>query len=191
MSNNYVPIYNFTNLFHRDILLYAIGDWRLGAPLSMRRVGYTAFFAAIWIVPIVYIFGFHMNPYFLFLLALPPFYLGGAASKPIWGGRGFMEFITVNISYALSPKTWSDLRATDNISDSGEGFDVDYSVWISRRREMRMLTDKINEGLIPLVSDDDSDDSSDSINDFDSVDDENLWDEVEDEEPEVMMEVAR
>ena len=83
MSNNYVPIYNFTNLFHRDILLYAIGDWRLGAPLSMRRVGYTAFFAAIWIVPIVYIFGFHMNPYFLFLLALPPFYLGGAASKPI------------------------------------------------------------------------------------------------------------
>ena len=82
-------------------------------------------------------------------------------------------------------------RATDNISDSGEGFDVDYSVWISRRREMRMLTDEINEGLIPLVSDDDSDDSSDSINDFDSVDDENLWDEVEDEEPEVMMEVAR
>ena len=66
MSNNYVPIYNFTNLFHRDILLYAIGDWRLGAPLLMRRVGYTAFFAAIWIVPIVYIFGFHMNPYFLF-----------------------------------------------------------------------------------------------------------------------------
>ena len=53
------------------------------------------------------------------------------------------------------------------------------------------MTDEINEGLIPLVPDNDSDDSSDSINDFDSVDDENLWDEVEDEEPEVMMEVAR
>ena len=100
-----------------------------------------------------------------------------------------MEFITVNISYALSPKTWSDLRATDNISDSGEGFDVDYIVWISRRREMRMLTDEINEGLIPLVSDDDE--TEDVAENLDSVDDENLWDEVEDEEPEVMMEVAR
>ena len=100
-----------------------------------------------------------------------------------------MEFITVNISYALSPKTWSDLRATDNISDSGEGFDVDYSVWISRRREMRMLTDEINEGLIPLVDNDDSDDSFDNTNNFDSVDDENLWDE--EDESEVLMEVAR
>jgi len=98
-----------------------------------------------------------------------------------------MEFITVNISYALSPKTWSDLRATDNISDSGEGFDVDYSVWISRRREMRMLTDEINAGLIPLVFDDNE--TEDVAENFDSVDDENLWDE--EEESEVLMEVAR
>ena len=66
-----IVVANFTNMFKRDILLYSLGDLRLNAPISLKKVGYIIFFIVIYTAPIIYFNGIVLKPVSYTHLTLP------------------------------------------------------------------------------------------------------------------------
>ena len=139
-----IVVANFTNMFKRVILLYSLGDLRLNAPISLKKVGYIIFFIVIYTAPIIYFNGIVLKPWFLLLVFVPPVLLGNYAAEPIWAGRNLLDFTTVYIKFATSPKYWCDLKACDDLmvnqkDKSGTSEPIHYEIWVSRRREIAEL----------------------------------------------------
>lgn len=129
---------NMTSFFNRELMMYSIGDIRLKSPISLRRVILTSLFGMFWSVPFILIFGLKLNLLGVALTFGPPVAFGVIASRPIFFGRNFFEFLSVMSKYVTEPKGWSDLKNDDSIE--GEVYSIDYSVWISRRRELELLS---------------------------------------------------
>lgn len=135
----YVKIVNITNLFTRELRMYSLGDIRLGqGGVSLKKVAYTTAFFLLWSMPIVLIFGIHLNVYFAALVLVPPVFLGHFASKPVWGGKNLVDYMTTLFTYIGEPSSWTDLREN---REKKNKYYVESEIWISRRRELQMLAD--------------------------------------------------
>jgi len=139
-SNNmrYVKIVNMTNLFTRDLYMYSLGDIRFSTPISLKKVAYTTMFLLLWSVPIILIFGLHLNVYYAAIVLIPPILFGHFASKPVWGGKNLIDYIKTIFEYANEPPAWTDLYES---KDKKNKYYVQSEIWISRRRELQLLAD--------------------------------------------------
>lgn len=117
--------------------MYSLGDIRFRKPISLKKVAYTTGFIIVWTLPMILIFGLIINPFFLALAIAPPLILGNFAAKPVWGGRGLVDFIKTVAGFIGEPKGWTDLNATNNLDK--EVVSVEKEIWVSRRRELQIL----------------------------------------------------
>ena len=136
-NNNYVPVVNMTNFFNRELFMYSLGDIKFKKPIALKKVAYTTAFLIIWCIPMVLTFGLALNPIYLAFLIGPPLVLGNFATKPVWGGRGLVDFLKTLTKFIAEPKGWTDLNAAPKTDK--EVFYVSNEIWISRRRELQIL----------------------------------------------------
>lgn len=148
MSNQRLVSINMTNFFNRELFMYSLGDIRFKKPVSLKKVAYTTAFLIIWTLPIVLIFGLHINLLFFVFALGPPFVMGNFASKPMFGGKTLIEWFKTTVRFLGEPKGWTDLNSSKTL-DNGTFF-VESEIWISRRRELQILADlhekKVMEG---------------------------------------------
>lgn len=137
-SGRFVETLNMTNFFTRELMMYSLGDIKLKKPIGLKKVAYVTIFLIVWTIPLVLIFGLQLNIYFAVIAIVPPIALGHFASKPVWGGKGLIDFIKTLVSYVFQPKTWTDLNPTKR---SKEKYYIQSEIWISRRRELQLLAD--------------------------------------------------
>lgn len=142
MSNR-VPVVNMTNFFNRELFMYALGDIRFKKPIMLKKVAYTVAFLILWALPIFFMFGLVLSPFYFLLMFAPPIALGHFASRPVWGGRGLFDYLRVMWGFMNEPKGWADLKGIDHSGE--ESLFVESEVWISRRRELSMLADEVEE----------------------------------------------
>lgn len=138
-DNNYVLVVNMTNFFNRELFMYSLGDIKFKKPVALKKVAYTTFFIIVWAIPMLLTFGLILSPVFLAFMLVPPIVLGHFAAKPVWGGRGLLDFVKTLFGYIGEPKGWTDLNAT-NVLDKETLF-VAEEIWVSRRRELQYLAD--------------------------------------------------
>lgn len=132
-----IQVMNMTNFFNKEMLLYSLGDFKLPRPVSLKKAAYVLVGFIVWAFPILFIFGVHVNVYFLFLIAGPPILFGIYASKPIFGGKSLIDFCRTMIRFFSRPRCWTDLQAS-NLTKPQE-LSGEFELWISRRRELRYL----------------------------------------------------
>lgn len=129
---------NMTNFFKRELFMYALGDIKFKKPISLKKVAYTMGFILIWTLPIFFIFGLILNPFYVLLMIVPPIAAGHYATKPVFGGKTLIPFTKSIIKYHLSePKAWLDLKNSNYFGT--QVFFIENEIWISRRRELRLL----------------------------------------------------
>ena len=142
-NDNYVLVVNMTNFFNRELFMYSLGDIKFKKPIALKKVAYTTAFLILWAIPLFLTFGLILNPLFLAVLVVPPIALGHFATKPVWGGRGLLDFLKTLFGYIGEPKGWTDLESNNKLDK--EVLYVENEIWISRRRELQLLAD-IKEG---------------------------------------------
>lgn len=150
-SINSVQVVNMRSFFSREIFMHALGDFRFSKPIALKQALYTAVFFIIYSLPIVMIFGFHFNVYFAVITFIPPIALGNFANKPIWGGRTLVGFVKVTISYIGEPRGWTDHREDNGLGK--EVYTVDHDIWVSRRRELKILAELRDEKELGVKTD--------------------------------------
>ena len=136
---NGLPILNMTSFFNRELFLYSLGDISLSKPVSLKKAGFLFLGIALWSIPIVLIFGFYFNLFYLALLLSVPVLIASIGDKPLFDGRGLIDAIRVTFRYIFSEKCYTDFTVTD-IHKKPEYF-VQKEIWISRRRELMELAE--------------------------------------------------
>ncbi len=129
-------VFDKTGLFHREVILYSVGDLSMPFPMRVSQIVYATLFLLLWSGPILTLFGMHMTWWFLLFAFGPPVALAYLAGRPIWGGKKLPGFVKSNVAFAVSPKCWTDMYATH--TEHG-AWRTDTAVWVSRRAELRML----------------------------------------------------
>lgn len=132
-----LQVMNMTNFFNREMMMYALGDFKFPKPVSFKKMLYVIIAIALWALPIVSIFGFHMNPWFLMFILVPPVFLGLQASKPVFGGKSLIDFVTTMFRFITRPRCWTDLKESN--LHKPRVVDGEFEIWVSRRRELRYL----------------------------------------------------
>lgn len=139
MSGERLVSINMTNFFNRELFMYSLGDIKFQKPVSLKKVAYTTAFLIMWTLPIILIFGIHINIFFVFIVLAPPIVMGNIASKPMFGGKTLIEWVKSTVGFIGEPKGWTDLNPSKTL-DSGMVF-VENEIWIGRRRELQILAD--------------------------------------------------
>lgn len=143
-GGRYVYVANMTNFFSRELFMYSLGDIKFKKPVSLKKVAYITAFIICWTLPMIVIFGFKMNIFYLGFVLVPPIILGNWAAKPVWGGgRGLIDYVKTLTNFMSEPKGWTDLNATNKLDN--EVFFTQSEIWISRRRELQKLAKEKEE----------------------------------------------
>lgn len=136
---------NMTKLFTRDAMMHSIGDIRLKSPISLKKAGYTVVFFALWTAPLIYFVGIHFNLPFTLIAIGPPMILAWLATSNLFGGKNLIDYTSTLIKFILAPRGWTDSNPKSPHYAPAKGkFDehsyfIAKEVWISRRRELKML----------------------------------------------------
>lgn len=138
---------NMTNFFNRELFMYSLGDIRFKKPVSLKKVAYTTLFLIFYTIPMFVIFGLQLSIFFFALAFGPPIIAGHYSTKPAFGGKTLPQFVGTICKFALEPKGWTDLNANPNIDESEVLF-IESEIWISRRRELRLLADIKDKSLV-------------------------------------------
>lgn len=129
---------NMTNFFNRELFMYSLGDIKFKKPVSLRKVAYTTLFLIVWSTPIILIFGFQLNLFFVVIAFGPAIVLGNIGAKPLFGGKSLADFVKTTVNFIQEPKGWTDLEAKKQLTNE---FFVENEIWVSRRRELQYLAD--------------------------------------------------
>lgn len=138
-EDQYLIVINMTSYFNRPMFMYSLGDIRFSKPIALKKLAYIIVAMILWALPLLLIFGIHLNVLYLALVIVPPFFIGNWMSKPSFGGMSFLNFAKVCLQYMNEPKGWADLRGTDEVEETE--YYVQHETWISRRRELHYLAD--------------------------------------------------
>lgn len=134
----FIRIINKTNFFTRESFMYSFGDVKLKRPISLRKVGYTMLFFAVWSLPIFLLFGFHFNlPFFAIFFGVP-IGMGILASMPIFGGKSLKNHLRSVYKYFKEADFYADLKERKRYNGV---YRPDATFWVSRRRELKQLLD--------------------------------------------------
>lgn len=94
----------------------------------------------VWTLPIILIFGLHINVAYAALLLVPPVAVGHFALKPIFGGKQLAEYLMTAFSFLQEPKHWTDMKEWE---DPNSVYEINSVYWIGRRREHHLLADEL------------------------------------------------
>lgn len=141
MARNQITSMNMTGFFKRELQMYALGDIKFKKPIPIKQVSYVIGFYIIWSLPIILIFGIYLNIVYAALVIVPPALVGTLAIRPIFGGKTLFDFLRTAFKFVGEPKAWTDLKP----HKPAEVYTVNSEIWISRRRELQMLADMIEE----------------------------------------------
>lgn len=129
---------NMTNFFTRELFMYSLGDIKFKKPVSLKKMAYTTGFFIVWTLPLFLITGLQLNPYWVAIAILPPLVLGNYATKPVFGGKTLPHFMKAMIGFVKEPKGWTDLVNNNEMGQTN--YYVENEIWISRRRELEVLS---------------------------------------------------
>lgn len=133
-----LTILNLTNFFSRELYMYAFGDIRFRKPIPLKKMAYTVGFLICWTLPIFFWRGLPTGIFTAAIMFAPPFLLAHYGSKPIFGGKGLIDFVKTTLKYAFNePNGWTDFNNSNKLNK--EVFDISQEIWISRRREIKLL----------------------------------------------------
>lgn len=139
-----VPVVNLTNFFNRELLMYSLGDIKFKKPVALKKVAYITLFLIVWTVPLVLIFGVPTGPIRAIIYFVIPIVLGNVASKPVFGGKGLIDFVKTLFNFAQEPNGWLDFKNSKDLDN--EVLYIESEVWISRRREIAKLESILEKG---------------------------------------------
>lgn len=102
----------YTNLWRSEKRLYKFYDINLPYPISVKQVGIFLITLLPWLY-FMSLTGIGFEPPFGQILWLaPPFLITWAANRPIAEGKTVYEFLSSQISFFFSPKTFAALTPT-------------------------------------------------------------------------------
>lgn len=125
-----------TNLFKKEMLIYSFFDIKLTKPARVIWFAYFALLMAIWGAPILYIFWVPNVYVTLIAIGIP----AGAAtlmSKPIWGGKTFMDWAKTQVKYIKSKKYLYDFKESNKLKTHY----VNSEFTVSRKRDFIKLAE--------------------------------------------------
>lgn len=132
-------IVNMTTFFNRELLMYSLGDIKFKKPIALKKVAYVTLFLVIWAVPMVLLFGIPTGPFGAIFTFVIPIVAGNFAAKPVFGGKGLLDFTKTAIHFQFSePAGWLDFNPSEKLDK--EVFFAENEIWISRRRELFALS---------------------------------------------------
>lgn len=143
-GHSIITVVNMTNFFNRELFMYALGDIKFKKPIALKKVAYTLGFLIIWCIPFYMLFGLQFNPFFMAFFLVPPLALGHYGSKPVFGGKGLIDFLKTTFKFIGEPKIWTDMIPAGN--KHKVDYYVDSQMWISRRREIYKLKEMRENG---------------------------------------------
>lgn len=130
---------NMTNFFTREMFMYSLGDIRFKKPISLKKVGFTMLFFAVWSFPLLQILGLTLNPFKAAFVFIPPIVAGNYSVKPVFGGKTLVGFAKSLSMYIREPKGWTDLKSNNEMGR--KVYYADQEIWVGRRRELQLLAD--------------------------------------------------
>ena len=130
---------NMTNFFNRELFMYSLGDISFKKPVSLKRAGYTMLGILVWSVPMFFIVGLILNPFYFALLLAPPIIFGIYSTKPVFNGKTLPDFLKTLIKYTTESKAWTDLNSAKTFGE--DMYYIDQEIWVGRRRELQILAD--------------------------------------------------
>lgn len=132
-----IRVVNLTNFFNRELWMYSLGDIKFKKPIALKKVAYVTIFLVIWTIPLVLTFGFPTGPLTFAIFVVLPIVAGNFASRPVFGGKGLLDFLKTAIGFLQEPKGWLDFLNSNKMDT--EVFYVENEIWLSRRREIEIL----------------------------------------------------
>lgn len=140
-----IRVVNLTNFFNRELFMYSLGDIKFKKPIALKKVAYITVFLIVWAIPIYLTIGVKFNPfYFAFWLGIP-IVAGHVAAKPVFGGKGLIDFVKTLMTFLGEPKGWVDFNPTNTLES--DVYYVEQEIWISRRRELERLANELERGV--------------------------------------------
>lgn len=132
-----VRVVNLTNFFNRELFMYSLGDIKFKKPIALKKVAYITAFIVLWTVPSIMILGLPNSPFKVMFSVVIPVAAGHFASKPIFGGKGLIDFLKTLTQFMGEPKSWLDFKPSNDLDEAV--YYVENEIWISRRRELDLL----------------------------------------------------
>ena len=128
-----IEVKNMTALFSKEMLIYSIFDIQLTKPARVVTIGYFFLVAAL-MSPILFIFG--PSPVTICIVVGIPLVAATFMARPIWGGKGFFDFMKTQMEFLFAPKHYYDLHAGQKPEAS---YYIDSSILVNRRRDYQKL----------------------------------------------------
>lgn len=133
----FVRVYNVTNFFNRELFMYSLGDIKFKKPIPLKKVAFITLFLIVWAIPIYFLIGVKFNPFFFAFWLGIPIAAGTVASRPVFGGKGLVDFVKTLMTYLGEPKGWTDFNPTNTLEE--DTYYIEQEIWVSRRRELALL----------------------------------------------------
>lgn len=140
-----IKVVNMTTFFNRELLMYSLGDIKFRKPIALKKVAYVTMFLVIWALPWFIVLGFPTGPFSFFWVFVIPVIAGHIASKPVFGGKGLIDYIQTLFGKMGEPRGWTDLNSNNALED--EVLSIEHEIWISRRRELDLLANNLLDGV--------------------------------------------
>jgi hypothetical protein len=126
-----VPIIVSTGFFHREAMMYALGDIKFNKPKSLKTLIYTVILIIIYSIPMAwFVVGLDKtfsNVFFASIVFGPSLLIGNLANKPIFNGKSMIKYFSSYFKYLSHPKLFCDLFPYESFDEQY----VDFNIWIA------------------------------------------------------------
>lgn len=133
-----IRVLDMTSLFTKELLIYSLFDIKFKRPVRLIFWVYLFILVLIWGFPLGYLLIVKLhafNVYTAFLIFGPPAGLAMLMSKPIWGGKSFMDYTKTQIKFLTSAKFYCDTKPAKKI----DTYMTDSYFTVSRREDIKLL----------------------------------------------------
>ena len=137
-----IRVVNLTNFFNRELFMYSLGDIKFKKPIALKKVAYITVFLLIWTIPLILSFGFPSGPFSAFFVVVLPIIAGNFAARPVFGGKGLLDFLKTLSGFVREPRGWLDFK--NSMVMDKDVYYVESEIWIGRRRELEMLAEELS-----------------------------------------------
>lgn len=142
ISDPDVQIVNANNVFRSPSYIYALDDdIKFSKPIEIKKAWVIMLTFIIWVSAFVIIFGIKINIWYGIFLVVPPMLIGNFINKPVVQGRTIGGFARIFLSWRMEPRGFTDWEPNDMRE---EIYEVDYEYLVSRRKDMQILADFID-----------------------------------------------
>lgn len=104
-----IEVIDMTGLFKKEMLIYSLFDIRLDRPLKVVFLLYLILITPIPAYLTWWLLWGRINAVWVLALMFgPSIFVANLMSKPIYGGKSFMDWLKTMVNFILSPKHFYD-----------------------------------------------------------------------------------